>query len=237
MLKFDIYKITEKLTEFEDKIGVKRVPPVWGDKMSPEEYFHHMNPRVESGRRLLLPGELGCALAHLQVYKSILNHSNSALILESDIELTKHKLERADDVIERTQSCDFIHLSKYRLAFRKSVIGPELYSPDTSQSFWGTAAYFVSVRMAAYLRSHHERYIDLADNWQEIFVNSPYPPIYSPIFPHAGDISTIKGRNAAPQNPSIGGVLRLRILRARMVFFSAFRYRRFTRLVSAQLNR
>lgn len=215
-MQFDIYKIAEKLNEFEKSTGVIRIDPIWGSQMSAQEYYEHMRPRVEAARRLLLPGELGCALAHVNVYRRIFASCKGGLILEDDIGLTNEALKDAESVVKSIKRPDFVQFARYRHTFIKSQLVPGIYVADTSKGFWGTAAYFVSPEMAQRMMRRHSGFVDLADNWQEVFVGCNVIPYYAPIFQHSGEGSRIGDRSIPPQNPSLIQAVRYRLLRRRM---------------------
>lgn len=221
---FTTYKISENLNTFEQSINVVRVPPIWGRDMSPQSYFEHMRPRIESGRRLLLPGELGCALSHLEIYKKVVESQHPALILEDDIKINNNNMNAVKDVIETIQNPDYINFAQYRHSFKKHELTKGIYVADTSSGFWGTAAYYISKNMAKYLLEQHSNHIQLADNWQEFFVHCPYAPFYAPLFIHHGIESQIGSRAKAPQNPSLRAGIKLRILRFSMTFLATPRY-------------
>lgn len=216
----NIYKIAETLNDFELKIGVIKIPPIWGSKMSADDYYQHMRARVESGRRLLLPAEVGCSLAHQIAYKKIIEKNVSAVILEQDIALSATSLKEIEQIISTLKNPDFVHFAKYRHRFAMSPLENGIYIADTSNGFWGAAAYYLSPTMAKYVLSKHKCFIDLADNWQEFFVGCPHVPYYTPIFEHTGSESRIGPQRANSQNPSLIEVIKLRLLRWRMRYLS-----------------
>ncbi len=228
MTAFDIYKITENLSEFESNIGVFRIAPVWGREMSAQEYFNFMRPRVEAARRLLLPSELGCALAHYEAYKRICRANRPAMIFEDDILFDAEHLQKISDVVTEIGHPDFVQFARYRHPFRKTEIKAGTHVADTSQGFWGAAAYYASPQMARYLKQRHSRYVDLADNWQEFFVGCEYIPFYAPVFEHSGENTNIGEERFSAQNPSLFSGIKLRLMRRRMTLTSGFRHRRDT---------
>lgn len=219
-----IYKICEALGEFEKQTNVIKIQPIWGGEMSAQDYFALSIRRVEMGRRLLLPGELGCALAHTAVYKSVVSQSYAALVLEEDIYLEPESLEKVTDIISTLNQPDFINFSKYRHAFKKTHLKKNIYIADTSKGFWGASAYYISPRMARYILKKQGDCIDIADNWQEFFVGCPYIPYYAEVFEHTGAKTRIGSRTTPPGNASIFHVLRLRLFRWRMAYLSPFRH-------------
>ncbi|WP_188722976.1 glycosyltransferase family 25 protein [Nitratireductor aestuarii] len=225
MVSFTIYKISPHLSDFEASIGVHQIEPIWGPSLSPQEFHDYMRPRVEAARRLLLPSELGCALSHVETYRRIVRQGQSGLILEDDIHLTEIGLAKVCNVAGKLINLDFLHLARYRHNFGKKEVLPGIYIADTSHGFWGTAAYLISPTMAQYLLTRHSEYIDLADNWQEVFIESRMIPYYSPVFDHSGEETAIGNQREVCQNPSLTAALRLRVQRRRMVSLAGLRFR------------
>ncbi len=228
-----IYKICSEVDKAEAKLPIEVVPPVWGNKMSPADYFSHMRPRVEAGRGLLLPGELGCALAHIAAYNKIIASKRPSLILEDDIVLDGAFLRGLQDSLSVIGNEDFVHLAQYRHRHNVTSVGRGLGIPDTSQGFWGTAAYLVSPRMAQYLLDWHRPFVDKADNWQEIFVDCPFVPLEMPLVLHTGVASSIGDRSSPPQHPSAKHGLLLRLRRLKMRLHAPLRHRAHVRKYKA----
>ena len=188
----DIYKISENIDDYEAQSGVIRMPPVWGRDLSASEFYNFSQSRNTNGRYLLLPAELGCSLAHINCYNEIFRGGRSAIIIESDIFFGPKEKIKIERLLSSFPEADFIHLAEYKHNFKKIKVAEDLYIPDTSDGFWGTAAYYVSPAMAGFLLERHKKFIDLADNWQEFFVDCPFLPLYSPVFKHYGEFSTIQ---------------------------------------------
>ena len=221
---FNIYKITEQLSEFESQNNYYRVAPIWGSRMSAQEYFELSRSRAETGRRLLLPAEIGCAMAHVHAYQMIQRLNCAGVIMEDDITASAEQIEKITSTISHLKTADFIHLAKYKHRFDKTLVEQDIYVADTSAGFWGTAAYYISPAMADYLLTKHRDFIELADNWQEFFVGSPFIPYYAPIFEHTGENTKIGPNRSISQNASIFGAINLRVLRWRMRYLATFRH-------------
>ncbi|MGH1367093.1 MAG: glycosyltransferase family 25 protein [Maritimibacter sp.] len=238
-MTFDFYKICDALTPFEEQIGVHRIAPVWGAKMSAQDYFDHMKTRVEAARSLLLPGELGCTLAHVEAYKRIEQAAKPALILEDDIHLDAETLSKVKSVIAALNAPDFVSFSEYRHIFQKSEILPNISVAETSDGFWGASAYYISPSMALILHARYNTILDKADNWQEVFMDCSVIPYYSPIFTHDGAASNIHtpgaDRSLTSQNPSLFDALRLRFTRFKMVKLAGHRHRRNVNAAKARI--
>lgn len=233
----NLYKITEQLSQSEAALNVVQVFPVWGSGISAQNYYEYMNARVEAGRRLILPKEIGCSLAHISAYRMIANSGIGGVIFEEDILFSAEHLHLIRDVVvNKIIGPDFVHFSIYRHEFKKTRIGQNLYVADTSSGFWGTSAYYVSPRMASHLLKCHERFLDIADNWQEFFLGTDFVPFYFPIFTHDGNTSRIGDRTRISQNASVRGVLELRWQRRMMTLSARFRHLRALRRARKMLT-
>jgi hypothetical protein len=219
-----VYKIAECLTEGEVGLGVIGIAPVWGDRLTAQEYYNYMKRRVEFSRRLILPGELGCALAHVEAYCRILDEGSGGVIFEEDVFFTKVQLDEISNVINNLERPDFINFSIYKHRFRKKKMRNNLYVADTSSGFWGASAYYLSPRMAVYLIEKQRNFIDIADNWQEVFIGGGFIPFYYPIFVHDGICTRIGDRSNVAQNPSFKEAIKLRWLRRKMTLLAGLRY-------------
>lgn len=192
--------------------------------MTAQEYYELSRSRVETGRRLLPPAEIGCALAHVNAYQMIRRLNCAGLILENDITASAEQIEKITSIISQVETANFIHLAKYKHRFNKALVKQDIYVADTSAGFWGAAAYYISPAMAGYLLKKHKDFIELADNWQEFFVGSPFIPYYVPIFEHSGENTTIGPNRSISQNASVFGAINLRVLRWRMRYLATFRH-------------
>lgn len=181
-----VFKIGEEGTSFEQEIGMIFVPPVWGNNLSAGDYYGHIVGTFNNDLDLLTPAEVGCALSHLSIYRTVEKSGRKALVVESDIELNSANLEKVYEVLRENPDADFIHLTKYEefeFSFRRQD-GFSTHFVNPHSHFWGTAAYIISPRCARELRQFHEDYIRRADDWSKFFRISQIEALYSPIFFH-----------------------------------------------------
>lgn len=191
-----IFKIAKNdISETESRNGVVRVDPVMGGDLPASEYFSKILPVFNKRGQILSPGEVGCTLAHLGLYKIIVENNQPAIILESDIAPT------ADELVTARRFCaavakDFVHLGWHpnRLRgiffFGKSIarIGKHtLFQLDPSINMYGTYAYFVTPKAAKELLVFHQPELAKADSWARFFAGTDIVPYFAGLFEHPDD--------------------------------------------------
>lgn len=188
---YDVFKITDELTSQETALGVEAMPPVWGNKIPVDQYFQIMLERTSAGDELLSPPEVGCTLAHLNIYREIVKRRKAAIIVEQDMTVCQSDLEAIDAMLAQ-DPVDFLHLAEYEgWPFVGKEVRLGIYEITSLSDFWGTAAYYLSPACAESLLEFHSVYLHKADDWRHFFDSSDIAPYHAPIFYHAGDISTI----------------------------------------------
>ncbi|TVR44880.1 MAG: hypothetical protein EA386_13480, partial [Rhodobacteraceae bacterium] len=102
-----IYKITNR--HIDEVTDVIYVDPVCGKKIDAQRYYQRMRSAFLSRGKIYTPGEVGCALAHLEVWKMVARSSQPGLIFEDDIPLTLKNIELAGSRCIDS-NMNFIHL-------------------------------------------------------------------------------------------------------------------------------
>lgn len=196
MQEVSIYKITqEELTDVEKSHNVLKIEPTMGGELSAAEYFNFVLPRYNETGKLLSPGELGCTLSHIRIYKQIMERNESAIILEADISPTEKELLAAKKICAIT-SLDFIHLgwhpfTAYGIYFKGRKITHDTYKINPHANFHGTYAYYLSATAAKMLLDFHSKSIKPADSWAHFFQEYALQPHFCPLIAHPpqrGDI-------------------------------------------------
>lgn len=185
MLK--VFKVSERLSDDERRIGVIRISPVWGAKIDSATYFSLVRPLHQKHLDLLSPSEVGCTLAHMDVYREVVESNSIALVLESDVLINEEKLRSITELFESApRRIDFLHLCKYEeFHFIGRKLGQtSIYRINPHVNFWGTAAYVISPRLASDLISFHSKALHRADDWSRFFRASSFVPYFSPVFSH-----------------------------------------------------
>ena len=199
-----VYKISTHLNSEEQSIGVEKIEPVWGDSLSAKEYYSHSAPRTRVGLQILKPGELGCTLSHLKILRRISESGIPGLIIESDIDIDRGKVAKIEEYIKSYPQTEFLHCARYNSEdFRCWKLKDGRRIVDTSYRFWGTCAYYSSVKTALALIAFHERHgPGLADDWHRFFAESSIVPFYHAFFEHPDGDSTIE-RKSIPRSYSV----------------------------------
>ena len=110
----DIYKIgAAPLSEVETDMSVQPVSPVMGATLTAREYFDHVAANYRDNGELLAPGEIGCTLSHVSIYRKIVARGQAGLILEEDITPTRGQLAAALAFAAQTD-LPFVHLGWLR---------------------------------------------------------------------------------------------------------------------------
>jgi GR25 family glycosyltransferase involved in LPS biosynthesis len=186
-LSYIKYKIAENLSDYEVASNVRLSPPVWGGEITANEYYKAIVSEYNRNLTILSPAELGCTLAHINIYNEVASNSSGALILESDMLLTPGTSSKSFNNV------DFIHLADYsgQQFYGKPTTVSNLYHVNPHRNFWGTAAYFISSRTAACLLEFHKSSMRRADDWSYFFREFEINPYFSPIFEHDEEETTI----------------------------------------------
>lgn len=186
----DIYKISvQEISPDELACGVIRIQPVMGGELPAAEYFQHMVSYVSSHGDLIAPGELGCALSHISIYRRIVECGRGALILEADMNASGEQLTQARALCAKF-GADFVHLGWHpkvldgRGFYARRCGDDGLWQIDPRIGFVGAFAYYVSPSAARELLGFHEPYPRKADAWADFFRISSITPYFHGIFFH-----------------------------------------------------
>lgn len=187
-IKMDFYKISDaKLSDFEFLTGFERISPIIGATLPAKDYFEKILPLYNFSGKLLSPGEIGCTLTHIEIYKKIIDKNKPAMIFENDIEVTKELLDQA---IEVCDTLDFVHLGWHPDVYANTFFygvksNKRLFLINHLVNFHGTYSYFITPKIAKALLAFHEKAINKADNWGDFFSqNKEFKAYFSGIFSH-----------------------------------------------------
>lgn len=149
-------------------IDYERVPAVDGKKLCEEEKKVAVN-RVRSFfavNRMLLDGEIGCALSHLSIYRRMRNdHLECALVFEDDV-----KLE--DDFIDICKKAlEFVDVNRPQVVLfsaPKNEKNPRSRNGivKSQESFWCTDAYLITLPAAGIIIKDNYPVSVYADAWK-----------------------------------------------------------------------
>lgn len=163
---------------------------VYGKALSAEEMAQHYDERraIREHRRLV-PGEIGCALSHLGIYREMVEKDQpSALILEDDASLMPEpsdgdakKIPWLPDVLtalEKRFHCDdpvvvlLSYVKRYHKRSDEPLVG-DVRVADVYRAAFGTYAYFITRGAAKNLMENNYPVSRPCDHWT-IFQNSGY---------------------------------------------------------------
>lgn len=147
-----------------------------GRSISALDYFELTAPLFRTERHLLSPGEVGCALSHVEAYRRFLSTDEKmALFIEDDIEGCDEDIARIMRVAGKLNG-DFLLCcgAQDGLRSRKWLIGKPRQSGDVGvfvvnghcyRQMWRTACYVLSRGMAASLLAKQTEKLRKADDW------------------------------------------------------------------------
>lgn len=127
----------------KQNILVKIFTAVDGSTVSPtiiNKYFSENN---------LNPGQIGCALSHILVYKDIIkNNYNNCIILEDDSFFTSNFIKKINNTLNLVNNnYDMIYLGGTKLLAYKPRINKNIYRMNVGNKFgnWGTFGLLVNI--------------------------------------------------------------------------------------------
>lgn len=147
-----------------------------GSSIRALDYFELTAPLYRAEGHLLSPGEVGCALSHVEAYRRFLSTDEKmALFIEDDIEGCDEDISRIMRVAEKLNG-DFLLCcgAQDGLRSRKWLIGKPHQSNDAGVfivngycygQMWRTACYVLSRGMAASLLEKQTKRLCKADDW------------------------------------------------------------------------
>ncbi len=184
-----ILKITdEALTPDEQDVGVQRFDPVIGVNLPAGRYYELAKPHFDRTDEWLAPSEVGTTLAHMSVWRHVVETGRGAVILEADVRVEREMLETLQRAA-LAHDAPFILLGYYEVAANRGIrrVRPHpsgLLLRDAKQRLEGAFAYYASPETAAALLAFHEREFRLADAWSEFFAEQGVEPLYLPLVSH-----------------------------------------------------
>jgi len=191
MSEISTYKISgNALSEDDQRLGILQAQPVMGNSFSAIDYFDRVLPWYNQTGRLLTPAEMGCSLAHQQVWQKIVDAGKPGLILEDDIAVTAAELKAVEWVFEKSKQ-DYINFGVHpmyyegRTLFGKFDEQADVYIIDPYRSFHGAFAYGLTPTAASELLRLQRIVLKQSDLWDKVFhETSAITPAYAPLIFH-----------------------------------------------------
>lgn len=169
--------------------NIKQITPILGNDLTARQYFEYALPWYNKSGKLMTPGEVGCALSHIEAYKRILEDSIPGVIFEADILLSGVTLDKVLEFTENRAE-DFIHLGWHPLVNEKIYFKgsfdeeKKLFLVNPNVNFYGGFAYYISPMMAKILLNIHMKHLIPADSWAIIFNMIDINPYFYPLLSH-----------------------------------------------------
>lgn len=192
--------LKERFKRYDEFIILEAVD---GRQMSLKDYYSTLTNSYKAHRRILSPGEIGCARSHLNIYDDFLNTKDEiCLVLEDDIAGDDKSIQKAFEIYDKLPSnslllCERQFCNSLRDSILVKKIDDNLYKvSNLSKRFvTGTCAYMIDKNIAKVLKNSQDKALNLADRWDE-FGN--FDIYISDIFTHPNyrnDSSIEKERN------------------------------------------
>lgn len=177
---------------------MQRIYAVDGRKLSAKEFFNCIATPIAHGHRLMLPGEVGCSLSHIQALESFLEgDAEAALILEDDVIGDDSSIDAVMELIrslppEALLICggqEGMPARKY--VFGKSTETRELYrlAPYSNSRIFRTCCYAVTRVSARQILDIQKRSLELADAWGTFFKGTPTSIYYTHKLAHPRELA------------------------------------------------
>jgi len=219
-----VTKITgDELSNEEKEIGVFKQSPIIGAKLSAADYFSYISGHYSSYQKMMTPSEVGCTLAHLEIYKRLLNSRfDGVVIFEKDIDISRESIGKIKSLLAELKP-GFIHLGWYPAVFEGRfftgrvvdvINGQQVYEVDPSNGFYGAFSYYVSRETARMLLDFNSAFLHRADEWRRFFNQYNVKPLFSGVVSHPREgVSDIADRSRVA-HPRIRDVQRRKLERA-----------------------
>lgn len=173
-----------------DKIDFS-VIGVDGRLLSAKEYFEL---GVAGRSTPMTPAEVGCALSHLQTYKSFIDDSADLLVVfEDDARLKRKMPDFATLVSAFCDSPTLIILGgQDGLTTRKKIHGKQLSNfhnfwlipPESYRCLWRTCGYAINRSAAIMLLGKQQSHLQNADMWHKFFLGESITVLYNDVVSH-----------------------------------------------------
>lgn len=165
--------LKERFKSYDEFILLEAVD---GRQMSLGEYYKTLVSSYKAHKRILGPGEIGCARSHLNIYDDFLDSKDEiCLILEDDIIGNDKGIQKAFDIYNKLPSnslliCEGQLCNFLRDSILVKKIDENLYkvSALSKRFITGTPAYVINKEIAKTLKNSQNRALNLADKWDEL---------------------------------------------------------------------
>lgn len=229
---------------------MKYLPAIDGRQLSTQEYFSHIAKPLARGRRLMLPGEVGCSLSHINALECFLQSNHSfALILEDDVIGTDESIDNLLGIVPSLpESSLAICGGQEGMPARKYILGKptntaDLFkvAPFSYDQIFRTCSYVVTRQSAKTILEAHSESMELADAWGRFFRGKDFDIYYTPKFAHPKELKgshmekerALFGHNAELDKRKLSARVKRRLSRIKRkvnaVFYFLMGYRRIVR--------
>lgn len=172
-------------------------PAVDGRKLTAQEFFSFIAKPLAHGRRLMLPGEVGCSLSHINALESFLTSGKPcALILEDDVIGTDESIDNLLNIVPfLPESSLTICGGQEGMPARKYILGTPTNADGlfriarfSYNEIFRTCCYIVTRTSAKRILTVHAESLQLADAWGRFFLNTDTEILYTQQFSHPKEL-------------------------------------------------
>lgn len=180
----------------------QRVDAVKGRDLSVSEFYQYVEKTyINQNRRLLSPGELGCSLSHVKLYKDFLaSGASHALVLEDDVIGDDAAIESVLGLLndlpeEALLICggqEGLDTRKYQMGKKISQGPATLFrvAKFSQQYTFRGCCYVITRKSAQAVLDKQFQFIALADDWDWYLSGTSLDMYYTKLFEHPLDLST-----------------------------------------------
>lgn len=150
------------------------------------KFFEYQKKHFQESFRLLTPGEMGCALSHINAYRDIVKENEYSIVFEDDF-IVKGILDLSViyDLMNDVIKDDLLILGvQDGLPSEKYLKDGHLYIVPPKYKIWRTAAYCIGPVLAKNLADIQEISINRADDWVKFQDKLRFNVYYINLFSH-----------------------------------------------------
>ncbi|GAA3569146.1 glycosyltransferase family 25 protein [Marinobacter xestospongiae] len=175
----------------------RRISAVDGRELPAREFFRLAFGAMKQGHRLMLPGEVGCSLSHIQALEQFLDSgARAALIVEDDIIGTDEDLNATLALLpELPENGVLICGGQEGMPARKFLFGKATETPGLfrlarySHAYvFRTCCYAVTRSSARRILDAHAEHLKLADAWGSFFRHTNIDIYFANLLAHPEDL-------------------------------------------------
>jgi glycosyl transferase family 25 len=185
-------------------VSYEIIPAVFPTEPHPWSPLYNEKKRIQLNGYPMVKGEVGCFLAHREVWKAaLLGPHETVLILEDDFKINPEDLPKIEAIAEIKESKNLVTLlfvANHKLSFRRWLKQCDVHLVLPTDKVYSTLAYFISKQTAARLLKHSESIFCPVDEFTNMESLHRIPLVHTHPFlvEHDGSTSVIGLRTKPP---------------------------------------